>query len=264
MEAGGTRMDANDLERLTERIATLESFNRRLRRAIAVLLVVVASAALMAQLPVPKATPQRKKAAAAPAPKVVEAEQFVLKSGGRVLATLGVTYGGPMLRLVGPTGTDRALFALDGAGTPRLVLLRADGSRPVTVALTPDGVPRVEVSAPDKSAARLTTGPGGPEIAIADGSGLLRLALDLKADGPAMTMGGKTAFAALSATDAGPSFALSDPDGRQRITMIVVSQQAVFGIRDAKGDVRVGLEVKAENPALGLYGPNGKPLFVKP
>ena len=257
-------MDANDLERLTARIAKLESFNRRLRQAIAVLFVVLASAALTAQLPVAKSS-QRKKAAPPAAPKVVEAEQFVLKSAdGRVLAALATTNGGPMLRLVGPTGADRALFGLDQAGTPRLVMLRPDGSQPVTVALTPDGVPRVEVSAPNKSAARLTTGPEGPEIAITDGSGLLRLALDLKADGPAMTMGSKTALAALSATEAGPNLTLFDPDGRQRITMIVVNQQAVFGIRDAKGDVRVGLEVKAENPALGLYGPNGRPLFVKP
>ncbi len=261
-------MNANDLERLTERIATLESFNRRLSRAIVLLLIVAASAVLMAQAaaqkPATKA-PQRKKPAAPAAPKVVEAEQFVLKdTGGRVLATLGMTDGGPMLRLVGPNGSDRARLGLDQSGTPRLAMLGADGSQPVTVALTAEGVPRVEVTGADKSAARLTTGPQGPEIAIADPSGMLRLALDLKSDGPSITLGGKTALAALSATDAGPSFALSDPDGHQRITLIVVNQQAVFGIRDEKGDVRVGLQVKAENPALGLYGPGGKPLFVKP
>ena len=39
-------MDANDLERLTQRIAKLESFNRRLSRIVVVLLVVLASAGL--------------------------------------------------------------------------------------------------------------------------------------------------------------------------------------------------------------------------
>ncbi len=256
-------MDANDLERLTARIATLERFNRRLSRVVAVLLIVVASAVLMAQKPVSK-TPQRKKAAPA-APKVVEAEQFVLRTaGGKVLATLGMTDGGPALRLVGPNGTDRAVLGLDDAGTPRLVMMRPDGTRPVTVSLTADGVPKVEVTARDKSAARLTTGPEGPEIAIADASGMLRLALDLKADGPAITMGGKTALAALSASDEGPSMALSDPEGHQRITMKVVTQNAGFSIRDANGRALVGLEVKAENPALGLYSSSGKSLFVKP
>lgn len=257
-------MDANDLERLTQRIAKLESFNRRLSRAVVVLLVILASAVWMGQRPVSK-TPQRRKPATPAAPKVVEAEQFVLKNaGGKVLATLGMTDGGPMLRLVGPTGADRAILALDQSGAPRLALRRADGSQPLTLALTADGVPRVEVSARDKSKAQLTTGPEGPEIGIMDASGMLRLALDLKAEGPAITMGGKTALAALSATDAGSNLILSDPDGYQRITMKVVSQQAVFGIRDAKGSVLVGLEVKAENPALGLYGSNGKALFVKP
>ncbi len=259
-------MDANDLERLTQRIAKLESFNRRLSRVVVVLLMVLASAVWMGQRPTTKAQRGRKPSPPA-APKVVEAEQFILKTAtGRVLATLGLTDGGPMLRLVGPAGSDRAVLALDAAGTPRLSMMRADGSQPIAVALTADGVPQVDVTAPDKSKARLTVGSEGPGIGLFDPAGIGRLLLNLGAEGPALTLAGKdkTTLAALSASDAGPALALSDPGGLQRITMIVVNQQAVFGIRDARGDVRVGLEVKAENPALGLYGPNGKPLFVKP
>jgi hypothetical protein len=44
----------------------------------------------------------------------------------------------------------------------------------------------------------------------------------------------------------------------------VRTDQAALGLQDSKGDVRAGLEVRADNPAFALYGPNGKPLFVKP
>ncbi len=262
-------MTANDLEQLGTRLAKLEAFNRRLSRLVVVLLVVLAAAVWMGQTAAPKAQgaapkAQRKKPAPA-APKVVEAEQFVLKTAtGRVLATLGMTDGGPMLRLVGPTGTDRAVLALDQGGTPRFTLLRADGSQPLGLALNADGVPLVEVSAPDKSKAQLTIGPEGPQMALADASGVLRLALDLKKSGPLLTMGGKIPLAALSVDDTGSAFALGDPDGRRRLTMIVHPGEAVFGIRDANDNVLAGMQVKAESPALGLYTSSGKALFVKP
>ncbi len=258
-------MDANELEQLKVRLAQLESFKRRLSRAVVVVLVLLASGVWMAQRPVTKTPPRRKTPPAPVTPKVVEAEQFVLKTAsGQVLATLAMTDGGPTLRLVGPNAKDRAVLGLDATGTPRLIMSRADGSQAVSIALTADGVPRVEVTAKDKSKARLTTGPEGPEIAIADAAGMLRLALDLKADGPAMTMGGKTALAAFSATEDGPTVALSDPEGHARMMMKVVTNHAGFSILDVAGRALVGLEVKAENPALGLYGSNGKALFVKP
>lgn len=260
-------MDANDLERLTERIAKLESFNRRLSRAVVVLLLVLASAVWMGQRPISRAA-QRKKPTPPPAvPKVVEAEQFVLKTAsGQVVATLGIVGGGPTLRLVGPNGTDRAALGLDAAGTPRLALMRADASQPLTVALTPDGVPRVELLAPDRSAARLTIGTEGPGFGLLDPAGVVRLALDLKPDGPVMALvdKDKVTRASFNSIERGPNLVLFDAAGHSRMMLSVRTDQAALGLQDSKGDVRAGLEVRADNPAFALYGPNGKPLFVKP
>jgi len=257
-------MDAKELEQLTQRLARLESFNRRLTRAVVALLVVLASAVWMGQAK----TPQRKKAAAAPAtPRVIEAEQFVMKSAaGKVLATLAMTDSGPALRLVGPNGTDRALLGLDATGTPHLVMARADGSQPLAIALNADGVPRIEVTALDKSRAQLTIGAEGPGIGLVDGTGVVRLALDLKPDGPVLALvdKDKVTRASLNTIERGPNLVLFDAEGRSRMMFGVRPDQAAFGIQDSRGDVRAGLEVRGDNPAFALYGPNGKPLFVKP
>lgn len=265
-------MKPNDLEQLSARLARLESSNRRLSRAVVVLLLVLASAVWMGQRPTTK-TPKRKPAAAPAVPKVVEAEQFVLKStAGQVLATLAVTGGGPMLRLVGPDGADRARLGLDATGTPRLVMLRADGSEPVTVALTPEGVPRVDLAAPDKSMARIAIGRDGPGIGLLDRAGVVRLALDLKPDGPVMTLtdSNKVVRASFDTLEVpppdlwGPNLKLFDPDGRSRLALSVRPGLAAFNLPDSSGRPSVGLQVRNDNPALGLYGPNGKELFVKP
>ncbi len=256
-------MIANDLEQLGARLAKLEASNRRLSQFVVVLLVVLASAVWMGQGATK--TP-RKKAAAPAAPKVIEAEQFVLKTAsGKVLATLGMTDNGPALRLVGPNGSDRALLGLDATGTPRLAMMRADGSQPITVALTPAGVPQIEVTAPNKSKVRLTVGSEGPGIGLVDPGGLVRMALDLKPDGPLMALvdKDKVTRASFNSTDKGPNIVLFDENAQSRITMSVRPGQAAFGIQDSKGETRAGLEVRADNPALALYGPNGKPLFEK-
>ncbi len=265
-------MNPNDLEQLTARLARLESFNRRLSRATAVLLLVLASAAWMGlQKPAPKTQPRKKAAPSAPQP--VEAVQFVLKSpSGQVLATLGMTDGGPMLRLVGPNGTDRARLGLDATGTPRLVMLRADGSVPVTVALTPDGLPRLELNAPDKSAARMVVGSDGPGLGLVDAAGVVRLALDLKPDGPVMTLVDKNKMtrASFNVTEKappelwGPNLVMFDEEGKSRAMLSVRPALSAFNLQDSLGKVRAGLEVRRDNPAFALYGPNDKPLFVKP
>jgi hypothetical protein len=254
-------MDSHDLARLAERLAALESFNRRLSRAVVVLLVVLGCTVWMGQ----RAT--KKPAPAPPTPKVVEAEQFLLKTpGGRVMATLGAGQSGPALRLLGPNGTERAVFGLDGTGTPRFTLAAADAHPALTIVLGEDGMPTLDLAGGGGTKLRLVAGQNGPGIGLLDTDGTVRLGLDLKADGPllALTAKDKTDLVSVGATDKGASLALADPDGHPRITFTARQDQAVFGIRDIKGDVRVGLEVRAENPALGLYGPNGKPLFIKP
>jgi hypothetical protein len=268
-------MDPKDLKRLTERIGKLEAFNRRLSRAVVVLLLILASAVWMGQNP--PTTPQKpatpkpaqkpaRKAPAPTLPKVVEAEQFVLRSAsGQLLATLGLSGGGPTLRLVGPNGSERAVLGLDATGTPRLAMMRPDGTQPITIALSADGVPKVELAAPDKALARLTIGSQGPGLGLVDSTGVVRLALDLDPEGPTIAFidRNKVTRASFNTIERGPNLVLFDEEGRSRMMFSVRPGQAAFGIQDSKGDVRLGLEVRGENPALALYGPNGKPTFVR-
>src|SRR5512146_306735 len=133
-------MNAEDQGTLAERVRALESFNRRLRNLVVILLLVVGSTMWMGQ------RAARKKAPVPPTPRVIEAEQFLLKVPyGRVLAALGAGVTGPTLRLVGPNGTDRAVVGLDVAGTPHFSLMRADGNEAVGIRVASDGAPTLDV-----------------------------------------------------------------------------------------------------------------------
>jgi len=257
-------MESHDLERLHARLSALETANRRLGRAVVLLLVVLGSVVWMGQAA--SKSPKKKAAEPAPVPKVLEAQQFVLKSAsGQVLASLGVIDAGPTLRLLGPNGTDRAVVGLDLTGTPRLALMRADGSAAASLVLDKDGAPALDLTAPDATKVRLALGGETPGFGLIDATGAVRLGLALTADGPALTLAGSDKVPRLSLTtiERGPQIVLFDAQGRQRMLFGVRPDQAAIGLYDIKGDVRAGLEVRADNPAFALYGPNGKPLFVK-
>jgi hypothetical protein len=257
-------MESHELERLSQRLSALESANRRLGRAVSVLLVVLGCAVWMGQA-APKA-PRKKAAEPAAAAKVIEAQQFVLKSAsGQVLASLGMTDGGPALRLLGPNGAARAVVGLDAGGLARVVLTRADNTPAAALALDKDGAPTLDLTGPDATNVRLVLGGQAPGVNLIDATGAVRLGLALSAEGPTLTLAGSDKVPRLSLTtiERGPQITLFDAQGRQRMMFGVRPDQAAIGLYDVKGDVRAGLEVRADNPAFALYGPNGKPLFVK-
>jgi hypothetical protein len=261
----GVPMEQQDLIHLTERISRLEAFNRRLSRAVVLLLVVLASAVWMGQRQTSKTT--KKPPAPPPVPKVIEAQQFLLKEpSGRVLAEMGVADGGPMLRLVDAKGADRATLGLGNTGSPRFVLKRSDGSQAVSVSVTGEGVPVVELAATDATKLRLAAGGEASGFDVIDPSGALRAAVDLRADGPTVTLAGadRVPRAVLNTNEYGPSFTLFDEAGRGRLMLSARPNLAAFGLLDSANRVLVGLEVRADKPALGLYSASGKALFVKP
>jgi len=257
-------MEPHEFERLNERLSALETANRRLGRTVVVLLAVLGCVVWMGQ-----ATKKKPPAASAPAAvaKVLEAQQFVLKSAsGQVLAALGATDGGPTLRLLGPNGSERAVIGLDMTGMPRLALLGADGKAGASLALDKEGAPVLDLTGPDATKIRLALGGEAPGLGLIDATGAVRLGLALTADGPSLMLAGsdKTPRLSLATIERGAQIALYDAQGRQRTLFTARPDVAAIGIYDTRGDVRVGLEVRTDNPALGLYGPNGKPLFIKP
>lgn len=127
--------DMPDMQVILERIGKLEAQNRRLKRSAVVILAVLSAAILMGQ--------------AAPAPRTVEAQRFILKdSDGNVRGWMGTIGKGselvlgnvsaqPMMRFIVSTDASDLHFfgsrksgmnlGLD-SGKPEISLMGADGS----------------------------------------------------------------------------------------------------------------------------------------
>lgn len=148
--------DPSDLHSLVERVVKLEQQNRRLKWGGVAVLAVFSAVVLMGQ--------------AAPPPRIVEAQKFVLKDAdGKVRGWMGVMATGselmlgndnaqPMMRLLVSTDSSNLHFygvrkggmtlAVD-SGDPSLSIVGADGS----------------------GGAGITFGEGGPGLTIEDGKG---------------------------------------------------------------------------------------------
>jgi hypothetical protein len=118
-----------DDEMLEARLRTLESRNRWLGRAFAVLLV---GAAIQVTVGYASSTS---------APRVIEAEQFVVRDGsGRDLAMLGADAGGNAgLAFNDASGRTRAALGLKSDGTSGLVLNDERGEKRASLSTRPNG-----------------------------------------------------------------------------------------------------------------------------
>jgi hypothetical protein len=253
----------NDIDRLGERLARLEASNRRLKQILTIVLIVAASGVWMGQ----RAKKPAPKPAKPPAPRVVEAERFVLKGGdGHILGSLAIVGGGPVLSLLGQAGEDRARLSVGADGAARLALLGPAGAEPLSMSVSTAGVPLVELGAKAGSHAALTVADGEARLSLTDAAGQLRGTFTLGEEGPRLALFSKEGVerALLTTIDRGPSLALNGTDGRARLLIAVRPQQFSIGINDDRGDVRAGLAVRSNEPAFALYGANGKPLFIKP
>lgn len=120
------------LWRLEWKIAELERCNRRLRHALAALLLCGGALIVMAQ-------------AGSGTSESVEARQFVLRdSSGRVRAALGSNPDGAVgLNLDDANGRTLATLVVDGKGSPGLDLYDQSGKRRAMIAVAPQGTPGV-------------------------------------------------------------------------------------------------------------------------
>jgi len=170
------RSDIPDVQLILERVAKLEAQNRRLRGGIIAILAAISAGILMGQ--------------AAPPPRVIEAQRFVLKdSDGSVRGWMGTIGKGselnlgnvnaqPMMRLVVSTDASDLHFfgsrksgmnlGLD-SGTPDISMVGAEGSGEAGIAFEKEG----------------------PALTLRDASGFAaivgRADLEKRADGAART-----------------------------------------------------------------------------
>jgi len=249
----------DETRRLEERLAALERANRRLTRGLALGVVILLSMVWMGQ----RAT--KPKTVEPPAPRVIEAERFMVKKAdGQIVATFGVTDGVPMLRMNGPDFTERLRVALAPDGTPRVTFLARDGKTLAQLAVGPDGETALDLTGAGGST-RLAAGATAVQLGLTDGAGHLRAALstDGEATGLSLNELDGTARAVLTLQERGPGLSLHDAAGVSRVTLTVRPEQAGLGITDIKGDVRAGLAVQRNQPAFALYDDKGRAFFSK-
>ena len=207
------------LNTLTQRLDRLERGNRRLKLAVAVLLISLAAVGVMGQVS-PKA-----------APKVIEAERFVLRdTSGKPRATLVVAADGTSgLSLYDQNGKGRLRLYVDTSG-PSLALADQNGKLRATLRLDADGSPGLTLF--DRGE-KLRGGlglhtDGSPLLGLLDQSGKLRATLGVATSGPSLVLHDENqkyravlGHAALKTTAAGTveqrpesSLMLLDKDGK--------------------------------------------------
>jgi hypothetical protein len=252
----------DDRQTLEERVARLERINRRLTKGLTVAALLIACTAWMGQRATGKKTPPKPAA-----PKVVEAERFLVKkASGQVAVSLGVVDDQPVLSMFAPDLTERVTVSLAADGLPRLALLAPDGKALASLAVTGEGITLLDLATPDGAHAKLGMGGAANGLTLADAAGKARMAVQFTGDtsGVSVMNGLGVPRIVLTSIDRGPGINLNDPDGKPRVMLSVRPEQSGLGINDDKGGVRAGLAVRGNQPAFALYDANGKALFIKP
>jgi hypothetical protein len=155
--------DIPDLQAILERIGNLEAQNRRLRRGSIAIVVLLSTVILMGQ--------------AAPSPRVVEAQRFILKdSDGNVRGWMGTIGKGSELSLgnVNAQPMMRLIVSTDASD------LHFFGSR--------------------KSGMNLGLDSGNPDISMMGAEGNGRAGIAFGKDGPALTLEDGTGFSTIIGT----------------------------------------------------------------
>lgn len=123
-------MNGPTMDSVVQRLERLEREHRRVNRVGSVVLVGVVAAVLMGQTKPSKV------------PKVVEAEQFVIRdAGGMQRASLGVLPGGAVgLLLTDKDGKRRAVLSVSADGYPGMVLADKDEMLRALLLVAADGI----------------------------------------------------------------------------------------------------------------------------
>ncbi len=254
----------DDRQTLEQRVARLERTNRRLMNGIVVAGLLIACTVWMGQRATGKKTPSKPAAT----PRVVEAERFVVKkASGQIAATLGLVDDRPVLSMVAPDLTERLNVSLGAEGLPRVALLAPDGTALASLSLTADGITLLDLATADGAHAKLGMGGAANGLALADAAGKARAALQFTGDSAGLSVASPQGAPRIVITsiERGSGITVNDVDGKPRLELSVEQHgQSRLGMRDDKGQVRAGLEVRGNQPAFALYDANGKTLFIKP
>jgi len=196
-------MNQPTLTDLTQRLQRVEQEHRRLKRAGAVIMGMIAAVVLMGQtMPSKVAT-------------VVEAEQFVLRDrNGKARAWLNVSDGSVNFALADKNETTRNLMYVRDDGTHGLILATRDGKTRVELKVGTNGVPTLSLIDNDgRRIGMFVLSDGIPALGLVDRSRRLRAALRLETDGSVrLTLSDK------DATERAELTVL--PDGTPRLSLI--------------------------------------------
>lgn len=258
-----------DLSSIEERLGKVERQNRRLKIAGGVALVLIWAVTLLS--------------AAAPKPKTVDAERFVVvDNGGKQRAAFGVSENGASLKISNEKGKTVVLMEVSEDGTPVLAfkdenstiraLLTLGEDDPILSLHDENETPRAMLLVHDErgpslsfrnkqgeTCARVYLAESGPRLEFSYENGS-SVELDLVEGGPTLFMRGKEdkSFIGLGLAKAGPGLVLAD-ERVQRICLAIFEDTSYLSLRDENNAKRGMLSLGEDGtPKLQLYDKDGK------
>jgi hypothetical protein len=249
-------MTTPSLDTLTQRLDRLERENRRLT-----LIGTLALSCLVTLVLTGQAAPRA-------VPRLVEAEQFILRdTGGKVRATLGTVNGTTGLALLDRNQKERLLMWVDAEGeAPSIVAYDTSNKRRLVFGLSPQNKPMMGVYG-ERGEPSIMIAPD--HMLLADKAGQIRAQLSLGSEGePSLVLygnDGRTELGLSVLAKNEPRLRLVDKDGRGRVMLALLQDGSggVFLSDPPKGKLRVALATNSNNaPTLTFFDPTGQRRIV--
>jgi hypothetical protein len=235
---------------LATRVSRLERQNRWLRLITAVAATTLFMLVLMGQagdLGLSKS-------------KRISAEEFVLVDGsGKLLASLGPSYGGAALTIGSSAGKPRVILGVHKAGdTEGAVLVLADEELRERIALSSTKLENSIAIFDQAREERVFLADDGKSrgITVSGGDGLPKVQLTGGAEGTGLMLFGpdRTVRGTLAMVDDSPALRLCGSDGRARTLLGISRDGTVWGMRDERGHTRATVAVEGDKGAnMVLY-----------
>lgn len=227
---------ASTTDDLVRRLERVERENRFFKGVGAVMLVGIVVVVIMGQ------------ARSKTIPKIIEAEEFVLRDGQKERAKLFARDGTVSLRLSDKEEQGRLVLLVSSSGSPGLYLFNSDGKNTVQLSSQVDGGAVMRLNYEDQKAGvgmhinQDTT----PNMSLFDKSGKPRANLTLLRDEAAFSLfdarnkGGMF----LSVSDSLSRVRLTDVYGKDRLVLLLKEGEPAIGIMDASGTAAWGVTDK--------------------
>jgi hypothetical protein len=214
--------------------------------------------------------------------RIIEADEFRVTDGGKILARLQANSAGPVLML-----GEKGVVGLQATSVGPLLLLGEKGGDRLALAVTKAGPTVSLTDSSGKERAILSLDSSGPKLSFFDSreSETVRLSENEHGSGLTLFHEGKRVASFVVDDTISPAIALSDQDGNpvfiadvkanlpnleldypheRGAQLAVTNSGSGFVLFHSNGQPGVGLAINAGSPAFVLFDDHGKDLFKAP